>query len=100
MVGNLELRIPFTGPEQLSLIKSKFLFTDLNLFVDGGLAWRSFDQFQSNSETGVSEVLPVFSVGASVRVNLFGAMILEPYYAIPLQEGLRGNFGLNFIPGW
>ena len=67
LVSNLELRIPFTGPEQLSLIKSKFLFTDLNLFVDGGLAWRSFDQFQSDSEIGTSAISPVFSVGASVR---------------------------------
>ena len=45
-------------------------------------------------------VQPVFSAGASLRINLFGALILEPYYAIPLQKNAKGSFGLNLIPGW
>lgn len=102
LVSNFEVRIPFSGPERLSLIKSKFLFTDLNFFVDGGLAWNSFDQFKGADSEGVIRMAinPIFSVGASVRVNLFGAMIIEPFYAIPIQENLRGSFGVNFIPGW
>jgi len=47
--------------------------------------------------------MPVFSAGVSLRVNLFGAMILEPYYAIQLNNPTRskfGTFGLNFAPGW
>jgi hypothetical protein len=31
-VGNFEIRIPFTGPERLALIKSGFFFSDLNFF--------------------------------------------------------------------
>ena len=40
------------------------------------------------------------SVGISLRVNLFGAMILEPYYARQLTSRGQWTFGLNFIPGW
>lgn len=99
-VSNFEVRIPFTGPKQLSAISSKFLFTDLNFFIDGGIAWNDFDQFGSNNDSGRQNVKPIFSAGASVRVNLFGALILEPYYAIPIQKNTRGVFGLNIIPGW
>jgi outer membrane protein assembly factor BamA len=38
-VANFEVRLPFTGPEKLAVIKSKFLFSDLNFFFDAGLAW-------------------------------------------------------------
>ncbi len=118
LVGNFEVRLPFTGPEQLALIKSKFLLTDLNLFVDGGMAWTknaqlSGDVYQLdgegnpriNPQTGEPVVLynavrPVFSAGASVRINVFGALILEPYYAVPLMKETKGVFGLNIIPGW
>ncbi len=99
-VTNAEIRIPFTGPEQLALFKSKFLFTDLNFFADGGVAWTSFDQFKKNNETGLPDAEFLLSVGASVRVNLFGAMVLEPYYALPLQKNASGVFGLNILPGW
>jgi len=42
----------------------------------------------------------VTSVGISMRLNLFGALIIEPYYAMPLIDGSRFRFGLNLIPGW
>ena len=44
--------------------------------------------------------------GAQVIVNLFGAMIVEPYYAIPIGQRLepgyknKGTFGVNLMPGW
>ncbi|MCB0639136.1 MAG: PD40 domain-containing protein, partial [Lewinella sp.] len=44
LVSSLELRLPFSGPQQLALIKSGFLLTDLNFFVDGGLAWTYNEQ--------------------------------------------------------
>lgn len=129
VVGNVELRLPFTGPEKLAAIESNFLLTDLNLFFDFGLAWRSDSQIQSsrtindiatreridqrNNEGEIVNTYyvgvyndkirtPLMSVGVSLRVNLFGAMILEPYYAIPLVADRTkfGTFGLNFTPGW
>jgi Tol biopolymer transport system component len=126
-IGNFEVRIPFTGPEKLALVKSGLLFSDLNFFVDGGLAWyggntikmnrTDADLVQAVDKDGQPVVdgnnqpvmiynqnvrVPVFSAGVSLRVNLFGAMILEPYYAIPFQKTKSkiGTFGLNFTPGW
>ncbi|NND06973.1 MAG: hypothetical protein HKN87_11385 [Saprospiraceae bacterium] len=97
LVGNAEIRLPFTGPERLSLIKSGLLITELAAFFDFGMAWKDNDQF---GEGGTLEPQPVMSTGISCRINLFGAMILEPYYAKPLREGAGWNFGLNFVPGW
>lgn len=103
LVGNFEVRIPFSGPKILALIESSLLFTDLNFFIDGGMAYNSTLPFNTN-EAGelMAQSTPVYSTGVSVRINLFGQLILEPYYAFPIQEnGLsRGNFGLNFLPGW
>ena len=130
-VANFEIRLPFTGPEKLSAIKSKFLFSELNLFFDAGLAWNRGDQikFQKSPDfigdlpqvdnTGqivkdakgdpiivptynTKQRVPALSAGISLRVNLFGALILEPYYAIPFNrtDTKKPVFGLNFTPGW
>src|SRR5690606_13803368 len=113
-VVNLELRLPFTGPEKLALVRSGMLFSDLNFFFDAGLAWnnashvafrstpRLVETVESPSDPGtyidVDERVPALSAGVSLRVNLFGAMVLEPYYAFPFQRSdVRfGTFGLNF----
>ncbi|MEM7104503.1 MAG: basic secretory protein-like protein [Bacteroidota bacterium] len=100
LISNFEIRLPFSGPENLSLIKSNFMFTELALFVDGGLAWNNFNEFGSDPENIYTDRKPVFSTGVSMRVNLFGAMVLEPYYAFPIQKNMKGVFGLNIIPGW
>lgn len=100
VVGNFEIRIPFTGPRQLSLIKSNFLITDLNLFFDAGLAFYTRDELR---EDAFIQHRPIFSTGVSLRVNLFGYLVLEPYFALPISapESERSwRFGLNFIPGW
>ncbi len=117
VVGNFEVRLPFTGPEKLAVIPSGLLFSDLNFFIDGGLAWKNSTTVKwkktdadliTNLQNGVpyydpNVTMPVFSAGVSLRVNFFGAMILEPYYAIQLNNPTRekfGTFGLNFAPGW
>jgi hypothetical protein len=64
------------------------------------LAWFDFDQFKDQNESGFAKVNPLFSAGASLRVNLFGALVLEPFYAVPLVKNAKGAFGLNFLPGW
>jgi len=101
LISNLEIRLPFTGPKGFAVIGSKFLFTELNLFFDGGMAWNNFDEFKLFNEgvigTGPE---PIFSAGISARINLFGAMIIEPFYAWPIQEKTRGQFGVNLTPGW
>lgn len=99
LYANAEIRLPFTGPGRLALISSGFLFTDLNLFADAGIAFTEFSQLSWNTETNL-QPRPVFSAGASLRINLFGALILEPFYAWPLVKNTKPTFGLNFIPGF
>ncbi|MEM9918122.1 MAG: hypothetical protein AAF990_08505 [Bacteroidota bacterium] len=91
LVTNFEIRFPFTGPERLSAFKSNLLLSELTLFADGGMAFNSFENNQAT---------PIFSAGVAARVNLFGAIIVEPFYAFPIQKNTRGVFGLNIIPGW
>lgn len=99
LIGNLEIRIPFTGFKRLALIPSNFLFTEFNIFADAGMAWRQFSDFDKTND-----FRPAFlaSTGFSLRINLFGSLILEPFYAFPIINGRfqRGAFGLNFLPGW
>lgn len=100
---SLEWRIPFTGPRRLSLISSNMILTELALFTDAGVAW------EQNSRptfawhpTSHEQHIPFVSSGISLRVNLFGMIVLEPYVAIPYQlGGFRSiNWGMNFLPGW
>ncbi len=98
-----EIRLPLTGPKRLALITSGFLFTEAALFFDGGLAWnKSKDITLDPDKISSGKRFPVFSTGASMRINLFGAMVLEPYFAFPfIHKGIsKGVWGLNFMPGW
>jgi Tol biopolymer transport system component len=114
-VFNFEVRLPFTGPEKLSAIKSKFLFSELNFFFDAGLAWNPGNQvkFQmapdklgtdalGNSIFNTNQRVPALSTGISLRVNVFGYFILEPYLALPLNRNdvNKPVFGFGFTPGW
>lgn len=109
-VFNFEIRLPFTGPKKLAQIPSKFLFSDLNLFFDAGLAWNEDSKVSFKSQpNGIllpdgtpAERVPALSAGISLRVNIFGYFVLEPYYAFPFQrkDVKAGVFGLTFAPGW
>jgi len=128
-LANFEVRLPFTGPEKLSAIKSKFFFSELNLFADAGLAWSAGDRIDFKTNPTLLQTIPVtdasgnqvfdpttgkplnsyiyskvpaFSFGVSLRVNLFGYFILEPYFAYPINRTdiSKPVFGLGFTPGW
>jgi hypothetical protein len=117
-VANFEARIPFTGPERLSLLKSSMLFSDLNIFFDMGLAWSEGDKIafknqpdlletivdpnNPNNRIDIYERVPAMSAGVSLRINMFGYFVIEPYYAVPFQrkDVKFGTFGINFAPGW
>ncbi|MBK7937253.1 MAG: PD40 domain-containing protein [Lewinellaceae bacterium] len=110
LLANAEIRLPFTGPKQLALIGTNFLVSDLNLFFDAGLAFFKENDLKKNPvdpdpNNGQDPVRhkPLLSAGISLRVNLFGALVLEPYFALPLtvpKERREWVWGLNFIPGW
>ena len=100
-VANAEIRMPFTGPKSIALIKSGFLFSDLVAFFDGGLAWRNYDNIELQWEPDGQHNSPVFSGGLAWRVNLFNAIIVEPYYAFPFQHThvKGGKFGIYLSAG-
>ncbi len=105
LLGGFEIRVPLSGPERLALIKSGIFFTELAWFVDAGLAWNKGETISFDShKTPQNARVPVFSTGPSLRINLFGALILEPFYAFPFMiddfSFDDGVFGVNFIPGW
>lgn len=117
-VANFEVRLPFTGPKKLAAIESKLLFSDLNAFFDIGLAYNSDSKISFSSEPKVVSTspdpynpgqsinvysrVPAMSAGLSLRVNVLGYFVIEPYYAIPFQRKSlnKGVFGLTFAPGW
>ena len=94
-IANAEVRLPFTGPKKLSLVKSGVFLSDLVAFFDIGMAWQDFDDFNSSVKPKA-----IMSTGVALRVNLFGAFIIEPYYAKPFQTNSGWTFGLNLVPGW
>ena len=102
-VANAEIRLPFTGPPRLALIKSGFLFSDLVLFADGGLAWDDPENLQLSTEVGKEDDrIPVFSTGVALRLNLFGYFVLEPYLAFPFQRENKSTVFNLYISagGW
>jgi Tol biopolymer transport system component len=107
-IANIELRMPFTGPERLCLIPFKYFVSELSVFTDAGLAWNSNDKILMElnpsilPEKSAFTKYPMVSYGVSLRINLFGYMVLEPYYAFPLQKNgsKYAGIGFNFLPGW
>jgi outer membrane protein assembly factor BamA len=103
LLANFEVRLPFTGPKRLAVIKSGMFFTDLNFFVDAGIIWDAGNTLSMKKDKNNPSVrYPIYSTGVSARINLFGQIIIQPYYAFPLtlKTGSRGYFGLNFYPGF
>ena len=118
-VANVELRVPLIGVEEFGLINFGYLPTEFTLFGDVGTSWGQtptgvffLNQDEQAEEAQIgqefSDQKPIFSVGASLRLNVLGAIILEPYYAIPLSSvefagtefTPEPRFGLNIAPGW
>ncbi len=120
-VATAELRVPLLGVPQLGLLTFPFLPTELVLFADAGMAWGTYTY--TNLAGGPDRAIgasfgdqrPLFSVGVSGRINVLGALVVEPYYAFPLSrygqdfngdgvsDGLgsgKGVFGVNLTAGW
>jgi Tol biopolymer transport system component len=100
-VVNLELRVPFLGNERFALINFPYLPTELFGFADAGLAFNDINEFRFEFVHSGGQRVPVFSVGAGARFNLFGFLILEAYRAYPFQRPDKGpHWGFVLSPGW
>jgi Tol biopolymer transport system component len=103
LVTNCEWRIPFSGPEEIAFVPSSLFFTEMALFFDAGVSWTSQSQPRFSLTTNtLANRIPVFATGLAYRINLFGAMVIEPYYAFPIHQRRikKGSFGINVFAGW
>lgn len=107
---NFEVRLPFTGSKKLALFNFEYVPSDLNFFFDMGMAWDKQKSINSESNYNlsngnvlISRLRPIISTGLSLRINLLGYLILEPFVAVPIYNGKRQRAvtGINFlVPGW
>jgi hypothetical protein len=100
-VVNLEVRVPVFGIERYGLINFPYLPTDFVGFVDGGVAWTKNESPDWTFKETSDKRIPVFSAGLAARVNLFGYLVGQIYYAYPFQRPERGaHWGFTIAPGW
>ena len=99
--ANVELRLPLFGTRELGLINLPFLPTEIAPFFDVGVAWTRNESPELRYERDSPERIPVMSAGMTARVNLFGYVIGEVFYAYPFQRREKGgHFGFQLQPGW
>ena len=100
-IMNLELRIPLFGNDRFGLVSVPFLPIELTPFFDAGVAWTKSESPDLRFDRETTDRVPVFSAGATTRLNLFGYAVLEIYWAHPFQRpGRSGIWGFQLAPGW
>lgn len=105
-VANVEVRLPFTGHKKLALIPFNYVASDLNFFFDTGMTWSTRSTPTEGPAPMVSQLTrnnAVMSLGVSLRMNLLGYLIIEPYLSYPYRDKQwQGQVtGVNFmIAGW
>jgi len=103
LLANVEWRLPFTGPPEIALVNSGSFYSEMALFIDCGVAWDNQSRPTLSFATrSIHNRIPLYSMGLAYRINLFGAIVIEPYLAFPiLQEEVKpGHLGINLFAGW
>ncbi|MFB6274346.1 MAG: BamA/TamA family outer membrane protein, partial [Salinibacter sp.] len=97
-----EIRVPFLGPERLSLLPFRYVPTTLALFADAGITWTESQAPRFTFETNSSATnIPVVSTGVAARFNILGSILLEAYYARPFQRrDTTWELGFRISPGF
>ena len=87
LVGNAEIRIPFTAPKRVALISSNVFFSEVAIFADWGLAFSStsYTRRLFDIDTAYKQK-PIYSAGVSLRINLLNIYVIEPFYAFPFKN--------------
>jgi Tol biopolymer transport system component len=100
LAGSFEVRAPLFGTREFGLINAPFLPTEIFAFADAGAAWSDDNKVDWNWATRTDERVPVFSVGAGLRI-LLSYIPIEIYAAKPFQRPDEDIvYGFNIIPGW
>ena len=108
LIGNAELRFPLLGLLGIGSGYYGFFPLDFVIFGDAGMAWAPDDVYTLTGQpTAANEQAfffggdrkPVYSAGAALRLNLFGAMIIEAAYSHAFQRD-RWLWQFSFIPGF
>jgi hypothetical protein len=100
-VVNLEVRVPLLGTPRFGLISFPYLPTEVFGFADAGVAFNDFNDVKWSFKRSGGQRVPVFSMGAGARFNIFGFLILEAYWAHPFQRPDKGaHWGFVLSPGW
>jgi outer membrane protein assembly factor BamA len=101
VVLKAELRLPVLGNSDIGLFNFPWLPTTLVAFFDAGVAWTGSADPRLTWSTDPSARIPVFSAGGAIRFDLFGAAVLEIYFAWPFQRpGVNGSWGFLVEEGW
>ncbi len=100
-VVNFEVRAPIFGADEFGLLGQGVLPIEGALFLDGGAAWTGDEGVDFEFIRRTTARVPVFSTGASLRINIFGALIGEIFYVYPFQRPDKGtHWGFQIAPGW
>jgi hypothetical protein len=103
LIGNLELRFPLLGLLGVGSGYYGVFPIEVALFGDAGLAWSSnLDETPVTDERpwfAGGDRRPVTSVGAGLRMNLFGLAVVELDFVRPLQRD-RWVWQFGFVPGF
>lgn len=98
--ASAEVRAPLLGTREFGLIDAPFVPTEIFAFADAGAAWSQGQSVKWKYATNTNERVPVFSVGAGLRI-LLSYIPIEIYAAKPFQRPSEGVvYGFNIIPGW
>lgn len=69
--------------------------------LDGGLAWDPGDDVSLELTGESDERIPGFSTGATARINLMGALIIQVHYVYPFVWPEKGwHWAFTLSPGW
>jgi hypothetical protein len=99
-VGSVELRFPILNPS--FGLPAAFPPIEGALFYDIGLAWDDQSTLKWSRQAGDDPIrvrTPLQTLGASVRVNLFGFAVARVDYSIPQErKGVKGLWTFSLGP--
>ncbi len=101
IVANFETRLAVVGDQRLGVFRFPAVPIELVGFADMGAAWSRSSPIKWAFERSTTDRVPVFSAGASLRINVLGAVVVEGYAAYPFQRpGAGTQLGLQLAQGW